>query len=42
VLVVDDQQNKKSQLGTVSYIPSIFGCMLAYIVVQGLTEKMDN
>jgi len=32
----EDEPNKKSQLGTISYIPMIFGCMLASIVIEGL------
>jgi tRNA A37 threonylcarbamoyladenosine dehydratase len=37
VLEIDNEPNKKSTLGTVSYIPTIFGCMLASIVVDELT-----
>lgn len=37
ILPVENEQNKKSNLGTISYIPSIFGNMLASIVVEDLT-----
>ena len=29
VILVDDEQNKKSTAGTVSYMPAVFGCYLA-------------
>jgi tRNA A37 threonylcarbamoyladenosine dehydratase len=41
VLEVDNEPNKKSVLGTLSYIPIIFGSMLASIVVEGVTKKTD-
>jgi tRNA A37 threonylcarbamoyladenosine dehydratase len=41
LVTVDNERNKKSLLGTVSYIPAIFGCMLASIVIEGLTDP-DN
>ena len=34
-----DEPNKKSIPGTISYIPAIFGCMLASIVIEGLTDR---
>ncbi len=37
ILPVENEQNKKSTLGTVSYIPAIFGHMLASIVVEDIT-----
>lgn len=37
ILLAENEQNKKSTLGTISYIPSIFGHMLASIVVEDLT-----
>jgi tRNA A37 threonylcarbamoyladenosine dehydratase len=36
---VDNEPNKKSVLGTVSYIPVIFGSMLASIVIDGVTDN---
>ena len=38
IIIGNDEPNKKSVLGTISYIPNIFGCMLASIVVEGLTS----
>lgn len=35
----EDEPNKKSIPGTISYIPTIFGCFLASIAVEGLTQK---
>jgi len=35
----ENEPNKKSIPGTISYIPTIFGCFLASIVVEGLTQK---
>jgi tRNA A37 threonylcarbamoyladenosine dehydratase len=38
ILPVEGEPNKKSTVGTNSYIPAIFGCMLASIVVRDLVE----
>jgi len=35
----ENMPNKKSIPGTISYIPAIFGCMLASVVVGGLTAE---
>lgn len=37
MFLTDDEQNKKSVVGTISYMPSIFGCMLASEVIRDLT-----
>lgn len=37
LITTENEPNKKSIPGTVSYIPAIFGCMLSSIVVDGLT-----
>jgi len=37
VIPVEGERNKKSTVGTISYIPAIFGCMLASIVIRDLT-----
>lgn len=34
VVLVDDEQNKKSTTGTVSYMPAVFGCYLAEYVIR--------
>ena len=36
VLLTDDEQNKKSTCGTVSYLPAVFGCYLAEYVIRRL------
>lgn len=38
VLLVDDEQNKKSTTGTISYMPAVFGCYLAEYVIDKLTS----
>lgn len=37
VVPVADERNKKSTVGTISYLPAIFGCTLASIVIRDLT-----
>ncbi|MEN8230557.1 MAG: tRNA threonylcarbamoyladenosine dehydratase [Bacteroidota bacterium] len=39
VLQVEGEPNKKSTVGTSSFIPAVFGCMLASIVVRDLVAK---
>ena len=36
VLLTDDEVNKKSTCGTVSYMPAVFGCYLAEYVIRRL------
>lgn len=36
VLLTDDERNKKSTCGTVSYMPAVFGCYLAQYVIKRL------
>ncbi len=38
VCLVDDEPNKKSTVGTISYMPAIFGCMCASVVVRDLLD----
>ena len=38
-IVPCEDRNKKSQVGTISYIPAVFGCVCAQAVVQGLMNK---
>ena len=35
-IVVEESRNKKSQVGTVSYLPAVFGCVCAQGVIEGL------
>lgn len=39
---MEGEQNKKTQVGTVSYMPAVFGCCLASIVIRALTESRDD
>ncbi len=36
ILLIDNERNKKSTTGTVSYMPAIFGCLLASYVIRNL------
>lgn len=36
VMLTDDERNKKSTCGTVSYMPAVFGCYLAEYVIRRL------
>ncbi len=38
VIPVEDERNKKSTVGTSSFIPAIFGCTLASVVIRELIE----
>lgn len=39
VLMTETERNKKSTVGTVSYMPAMFGCYLAAFVIRKLTGK---
>ncbi|MDX2429428.1 MAG: tRNA threonylcarbamoyladenosine dehydratase [Bacteroides sp.] len=41
IIPVEDEPNKKSTVGTISYIPAIFGCTLASIVIRDLSKGLD-
>jgi len=38
-VVTDHEANKKSTVGTISYMPAIFGMMAASVVINGLLQK---
>jgi tRNA A37 threonylcarbamoyladenosine dehydratase len=38
IIPVEGEPNKKSTVGTISYIPAIFGCTLASIVIRELAQ----
>lgn len=38
IVEIENEQNKRSTAGTVSYMPAIFGCYLASYVIRKLTE----
>ena len=42
IIPVEGEPNKKSTVGTNSYIPAIFGCTLASIVLRDLVEEADE
>lgn len=42
IIPVEGEPNKKSTVGTNSYIPAIFGCMLASIVIRDLAEGLAD
>ncbi len=39
VLLTEDEKNKKSTCGTISYLPAVFGCYLADYVIRKLTAE---
>lgn len=39
VVLCEDEQNKKSTVGTISYMPAIFGCMMAAAVIEDLIKE---
>lgn len=42
-VVLTESQNKKSNVGTISYMPPIFGCFIASVVVRELVkEEKEN
>ncbi len=40
-IVPCEDRNKKSQVGTISYIPAVFGCACAQTVIQYLMEGLE-
>lgn len=38
VIIVENEQNKKSNVGTISYMPAVFGCACASVVIRELTK----
>lgn len=39
LFLTEDEQNKRSVVGTISYMPAIFGCMMAAEVIKDLTTE---
>lgn len=39
-MVLCEEQNKKSNVGTISYMPAVFGCAAASVVIRGLLEEI--
>ncbi|RUT80159.1 tRNA threonylcarbamoyladenosine dehydratase [Ancylomarina longa] len=40
-VVLSESQNKRSNVGTISYMPPLFGCFCASVVVNGLLERKN-
>lgn len=41
-VVIEETRNKKSQTGTVSYMPAVFGCVCAQAALMHLVSVEDN
>ena len=39
-MILAEEQNKKSQVGTISYIPALFGIGCASVVIRGLSGEL--
>lgn len=37
-MILCEEQNKRSNVGTISYMPAVFGCAVASVVIQGLIK----
>jgi len=35
-VILDESRNKKSNVGTISYMPPLFGCFISSVVIKGL------
>ncbi len=35
---IEKEENKKSMVGTISYMPAIFGCMMASVVIRDISK----
>jgi len=40
IVKTEDERNKKSNVGTISYMPSVFGCYCASVVIRNLTGSI--
>lgn len=38
-VILDESRNKKSNVGTISYMPPLFGCFCASVVIKDLSAK---
>ncbi len=41
-IIEEESTNKKSNVGTISYIPVVFGCMCAYACIEYLTNEKNS
>lgn len=37
-VVIEESRNKKSQVGTISYLPAVFGCVCAQAAIEGILK----
>lgn len=42
MVLCEDEPNKKTTLGTISYMPPIFGCLMASVVVRDLINQFNS
>lgn len=40
-MILCEERNKKSNVGTISYLPALFGCHCASVVIRGLMGEME-
>lgn len=40
-MIISEETNKKSNTGTISYMPAAFGCFCASVVIRDLLEEMN-
>lgn len=40
-MILCEETNKKSNVGTVSYMPAVFGCACASVAIRGLAGEME-
>ena len=40
-MIIAEETNKKSNVGTISYIPAVFGCTCASVVVRDLLGELE-
>lgn len=41
-ITLEESRNKKSQVGTVSYMPAVFGCVCAQAVIAGIVKSPEK
>ncbi len=41
VILQEGETNKKSNVGTISYMPAVFGCFMASVVIRDLLEERE-
>jgi len=41
VILVENEQNKKTTVGTISYMPPIFGCFCASVAIRTLLGEVE-